>query len=705
MTAISLPGLALDGALPLDAGVWRPLASLKSVDLSSNKLTGFVPPQLNALKDAEIVSLMGNGLQGPLPGGLGSLPKLENLILARNNLTGPLPADWGNATTLRVVDVSSNALSGALPAGWAALASLRLLNVSNNDLAGPLPPAWRPANGIGGMEALKEAALGGNQGLCAKGGNKSEGFAAPDFYNPPCSPAGAVDAVPAKRAREPRLVDNQGTSAGIDPNKLKQTESAEKGAKIAVLPPPPGTNATQGDAVINILPAGAALPPGATPVFRGGGLAAGAPVAPPPAKPTTAKAAPAPAAPVEAELAKKAEPAAAPAATQAATPPPPPPPQAVTLDLGPAVTRDAVAGREADVAAALAKLAGVPADSLAVSVGGRAAASGRRRLLARRLAQTPGAAAPAPAEEPLTLTANFSGPDAAAAAARLRAALKSGALAAALSQLGLDLAPPPTGPTGVLQPRRGLKVAGIVVGAAAGLVLLSTLAALGCRAGRKAASARAADRTLYSHKANPIFEGDAAERGGAGAHGRAAGAAAAGAPPPAGRRGDDYEVVPGAAAGARPSPAKGGGWFGSKRARRDDDDAFRSPAASRSASFQSARSHDTFATARSDAAASLTDAPAGRAPARGPVASAAAAVAGLVSAPLRAATRGRARQASSPQSRPLAAGGLSPAAGSPVGSPPPDGRARPTLAARLEAAAERRRARKAQRAADAGAAA
>jgi hypothetical protein len=225
VTSVALPGLALDGALPLDGRVWGGLPALRTLDLSSNKLTGFVPPQLDRLKEAEQVNLLGNGLQGPLPSGLGALPRLENVVLSRNNLTGALPADWANASTLRVVDVSSNQLTGELPPAWGALARLRLLNVSNNEFTGALPPTWRPLNGSGGMEALKEAALGGNKALCGRNAS----FAAPDFYNDPCAPAGEVAPVdPAKLKREPRIVNNQGVKAGTDPDGLRKAEETEK---------------------------------------------------------------------------------------------------------------------------------------------------------------------------------------------------------------------------------------------------------------------------------------------------------------------------------------------------------------------------------------------------------------------------------------------------------------------------------------------
>ena len=723
VTEIALPGLKLDGELPLDARVWGGLQSLRTLDLSSNKLTGFLPPQLDALKGVERVNLLGNGLQGPLPTGLGALPRLENVVLSRNNLTGALPADWANATTLRVVDVSSNKLSGGLPPAWSSLSQLRLLNVSNNGLSGGVPTGWRPPpDGAGGMESLKEAALGGNTGLCETASKKNGTFAPPDFYNGPCAPAGEVAPVdPAKLKREPRLVSNQGAKAGTDPDGLRQAEKAEKPVTVALVAPPPGV-ANKSEAVISILPSNSSLPPGAQPIFKDGkATGSKAAVAPRPAP------APAPAPPakkeetkvVEKKEEKKVEASPPPPPPPPPKPtPPPPPPQAVTVDLGPSVTRDQVAGREADVAAALARIAGVPSDALAVSLGGGA---GRRRAAARRLAQAeaPSTPPPPPPSSPVKLTANFTGPDAAASAKRLRAALASGAFADALRSLGINVPLPRRAP---LEPNRGGKIAAIVIGCVVGVALLAALAAFTGRSARRSASARAADRTLYSHKANPIFEGDAERGGGRGG----------------GRRGDDYEVVSGAAGGgAKRAPAapattakSGGagaassnatavtaaaaataggagasataaspssektGWFGRRKKDAAADDAtnsFHSPAASRSASFRSARSDGTFASARSDGVA---DAPTRN---RGnPAVRAAAAVGGLVTAPLRAATRGRTQDAG-PRSRPLEAADMASAQGSPVGSPPPDARTRPTLAARLEAAAERRRARRAER--------
>ena len=63
------------------------------VSLSSNGLTGSIPPELGTLTGLSWLNLARNQLGGSIPPELGLLANLETLSLARNQLSGPIPAE------------------------------------------------------------------------------------------------------------------------------------------------------------------------------------------------------------------------------------------------------------------------------------------------------------------------------------------------------------------------------------------------------------------------------------------------------------------------------------------------------------------------------------------------------------------------------------------------------------------------------------
>nr|XP_043636098.1 receptor-like protein 13 [Erigeron canadensis] len=88
---------------------------MTGLDLSSNNLTGEIPPEL------------------------GRLTQIHVLNLSHNQLTGPIPVSFSNLSNIESMDLSSNRLSGKVPSELTKLNSLAVFNVSNNNLSGRLP--------------------------------------------------------------------------------------------------------------------------------------------------------------------------------------------------------------------------------------------------------------------------------------------------------------------------------------------------------------------------------------------------------------------------------------------------------------------------------------------------------------------------------------------------------------------------------------
>ncbi|KAF7142794.1 hypothetical protein RHSIM_Rhsim05G0176900 [Rhododendron simsii] len=111
------------------------LRLLKTIDLSSNKLSGKIPEQV------------------------GSLAGLRSLNLSRNTLTGKIIQDIGQMKMLESLDLSANRLSGEIPRGIADLNFLSVLNLSRNNLSGKIPLSTQ-------LQSFDASAYSENSVLC-----------------------------------------------------------------------------------------------------------------------------------------------------------------------------------------------------------------------------------------------------------------------------------------------------------------------------------------------------------------------------------------------------------------------------------------------------------------------------------------------------------------------------------------------------------
>ncbi|KAK9910552.1 hypothetical protein M0R45_034509 [Rubus argutus] len=111
------------------------LGLVKSIDLSSNRLTGEIP--------SEITHLVG----------------LVSLNLSRNHLTGHIPSDIGKLELLQSLDLSRNQIYGKIPTSLLQIYGLGYLNLSYNHLSGKIPIGTQ-------LQNYDPSSFAGNPQLC-----------------------------------------------------------------------------------------------------------------------------------------------------------------------------------------------------------------------------------------------------------------------------------------------------------------------------------------------------------------------------------------------------------------------------------------------------------------------------------------------------------------------------------------------------------
>ncbi|XP_054813222.1 receptor-like protein EIX2 [Prosopis cineraria] len=116
------------------------LRLMRSIDLSSNNLSGMIPPDLYSLFELLALNLSHNRFEGNIPKEIGNLKQLESLDLANNLLSGEIPQSIAQLSFLEVLDLSFNNFSGKIPLGTQLQGFAAQSYTGNPELCGvPLP--------------------------------------------------------------------------------------------------------------------------------------------------------------------------------------------------------------------------------------------------------------------------------------------------------------------------------------------------------------------------------------------------------------------------------------------------------------------------------------------------------------------------------------------------------------------------------------
>ncbi|KAJ7949782.1 putative Leucine-rich receptor-like kinase family protein [Quillaja saponaria] len=91
------------------------LQYVRTIDLSSNRLSGLIPSEITALAGVTFLNLARNNLFGQIPKDIGEMKSLESLDLSMNYISGEIPQSLSSLFFLSYLNLSYNNLSGRIP--------------------------------------------------------------------------------------------------------------------------------------------------------------------------------------------------------------------------------------------------------------------------------------------------------------------------------------------------------------------------------------------------------------------------------------------------------------------------------------------------------------------------------------------------------------------------------------------------------------
>ena len=108
--------LVVDSRVVYLWGEYYSIENTTELNLSSNQLTGSIPPEIGNLTNLTYLVLFGNQLTGEIPSEIGNLTNLTSLQLSNNQLTGEIPESICNLVGENtIIGISNNQLCPPYP--------------------------------------------------------------------------------------------------------------------------------------------------------------------------------------------------------------------------------------------------------------------------------------------------------------------------------------------------------------------------------------------------------------------------------------------------------------------------------------------------------------------------------------------------------------------------------------------------------------
>ncbi len=138
LTILSLAHNMFSGPIPPFSSMLLP--DIITIDLNDNQISGTVAAFPNHFASLRHIDLSRNKLEGFLEAlETQELPSLTRLYLSENYFYGTLPPRFSDS--LKELHVQNNQLTGTVPAAMATMSGLQVLLVHNNRLTGAIPEA------------------------------------------------------------------------------------------------------------------------------------------------------------------------------------------------------------------------------------------------------------------------------------------------------------------------------------------------------------------------------------------------------------------------------------------------------------------------------------------------------------------------------------------------------------------------------------
>uniref|UniRef100_A0A6N2KKF3 non-specific serine/threonine protein kinase n=1 Tax=Salix viminalis TaxID=40686 RepID=A0A6N2KKF3_SALVM len=138
VTSLNLSSMKLEGNLPPQVGN---LSFLFSINLSNNSFHGYLPHELTHLHRLKYMNLAYNSFGGDIPSSwFTALPQLQHLFLANNSLRGYIPSSLFNVTALETLNLGGNFIGGNISEEIRNLSNLKILDLGHNQFSGVIFP-------------------------------------------------------------------------------------------------------------------------------------------------------------------------------------------------------------------------------------------------------------------------------------------------------------------------------------------------------------------------------------------------------------------------------------------------------------------------------------------------------------------------------------------------------------------------------------